>query len=284
MFIHLMDNMITCDKCSKMYSSLITYNNHIRLNRCKIKTNELLCSYCAKKFKSKQWRHKHEIKCKTIHENEMKKLNDKITELEEMVKSSQSNTNNIVNNNIVNNNNNTQVNYFINNYGNEDISHITKRDFLRIFKTRKMSIPKFIEMLHFNKDVPQNHNVYISNYKDNYALIFSDNKWKIIDKNEILRKLIFDSRDLLETEFDEFKASELKNKMDERSMELFQEYLNNVEEDNIMNGLKETIKLLLYNEKDMVLEFKRKITNGITEKGILTINTSFSHRENMSIV
>jgi hypothetical protein len=143
-----------------------------------------------------------------------------------------------------------------NNYGSEDVSHI--------FKTRKMSIPKFIEM------VPQNHNVYISNYKDNYALIFSDNKWKI------LRKLIFDSRDLLETEFDEFKVSELKNKM-----ELFQEYLNNVEEDTIMNGLKETIKLLLYNEKDMVIEFKRKITNGITEKGVLTINTSSLHRENI---
>lgn len=277
-----MNNAVTCDKCSKIYSSISSYNRHIKLGRCKIKINEMLCNYCNKSFKSKQNRQKHEIKCKDTRDNEMKKLNDKIIELEELVKSSQSSTNNIVNNNIINNNNNnTQVNYFINNYGNEDISHITKRDFLRIFKTRKMSIPKFIEMLHFNKDVPQNHNVYISNYKDNYALIFSDNKWKIIDKNEILRKLIFDSRDLLETEFDEFKASELKNKMDERSMELFQEYLNNVEEDNIMNGLKETIKLLLYNEKDMVLEFKRKITNGITEKGLLTINTSFSHRENI---
>lgn len=196
-----------------------------------------------------------------------------------MVKLSQpSTTNNIVNNNIVNN---TQVNYFINNYGDEDVSRITKRDFLRIFKTRKMSIPKVIEMIHFNKDLPQNHNVYISNYKDNYALIFTDNKWKIIDKNEILRKLIFDSRDLLETEFLEFKASELKNKMDERSMELFQDYLDNVEDDNIMNGLKETIKLLLYNEKDMVIELKRKITNGVTEKGLLTINSSYLQHENI---
>ena len=274
-----MDNTIACDKCSKMYSSISSYNRHIRLNRCKIKTNEMVCNYCDKSFKSKQSRQNHEIKCKDTRDKEIKKLNDKIIELEKIVKSNQpSTTNNIVNNN---NNNNTQINYFINNYGNEDVSHISKRDFLRIFKTRKMSIPKFIEMLHFNKDVPQNHNVYISNYKDNYALIFSDNKWKIIDKNEILRKLIFDSRDLLETEFDEFKASELKNKMDQRSMELFQEYLNNVEEDTIMNGLKETIKLLLYNEKDMVIEFKRKITNGITEKGVLTINTSSLHHKNI---
>ena len=278
-----MDNAITCEKCSKIYSSLLSYNNHIRLNRCKIKTNEMVCNYCDKNFKSKQSRQKHEIKCKTTHDTEIKKLNDKIIELEKMVKLSQpSTTNNIVNNNnnIVNN---TQVNYFINNYGDEDLSRITKRKFLRIFKTQKMCIPKVIEMIHFNKDLPQNHNVYISNYKDNYALIFTDNKWKIIDKNEILRKLIFDSRDLLETEFLEFKASELKNKMDERSMELFQDYLNNVEQedDNIINGLKETIKLLLYNEKDMVIELKRKITNGITEKGLLTINTSYLHQENI---
>jgi len=273
-----MDNAITCDKCSKLYSSASSYNRHIKLSRCKIKVNEMVCSYCDKSYKSKQNRQKHEIKCRDMRDNEIKRLNEKIVELEKTVILTQpSITNNIVNNN----NTNTQVNYFINNYGNEDTSHITKRDFLRIFKTRKMSIPTFIEMLHFNKDAPQNHNVYISNYKDCYALIFSNNKWKIIDKNEILRKLIFDSRDLLETEFDEFKASELKNKMDERSMELFQEYLDNVEEDNIMNGLKETIKLLLYNEKDMVLEFKRKVTNGITEKGVLTINTSFSHRENV---
>jgi len=237
----------------------------------------MVCNYCDKSFKSKQGRQKHEIKCKDVRENEIKKLNDKIKELETIVKETKPTTVNN-NNNIVNN---TQVNYFINNYGDEDVSHITKRGFLEIFKKRKLSIPEFIKRVHFNKEMPQNHNVYISNYKDNYALIFTDNKWKIIDKNEILRNLIFNSRDLLETEFDEFKASELKHKMDERSMELFQEYLNNVEEDTIMNGLKETIKLLLYNEKDMVIEFKRKVTNGITEKGVMTINTTFLQQENL---
>ena len=54
-------------------------------------------------------------------------------------------------NNIVNN---TQVNYFINNYGDEDVSHITRRGFLEIIKKNKLCIPEFI------KDVPQNHNVY----------------------------------------------------------------------------------------------------------------------------
>jgi hypothetical protein len=81
-----MDNAITCEKCSKMYSSLITYNNHIRLNRCKVKINEMVCNYCDKTFKSKQWRQKHEINCKTTHDTEIKKLNDKINNLEILVK------------------------------------------------------------------------------------------------------------------------------------------------------------------------------------------------------
>ena len=275
-----MESAITCEKCSKMYSSMLSYNNHIRLDRCKVKINEMLCNYCDKSFKSKQWRQKHEIKCKEVRDIEIKKLNDKIKELEMLVKETKPTTvnNTVNNNNIVNN---TQVNYFINNYGDEDVSHITRRGFLEIIKKNKLCIPEFIKRVHFNKDVPQNHNVYISNYKDNYALIFTDNKWKIIDKNEILRKLIFDSHDLLETEFLKFKAGELKHNMDETSMERFQEYLDNVDDDDIMNRLKETIKLLLYNEKDMVIEFKRKITNGITEKGVMTINPTFLHQDNL---
>jgi hypothetical protein len=51
----------------------------------------MVCNYCDKKFKSKQSRQKHEIKCKDTHDKEIKKLNDKITELEN-AKSCQSNT------------------------------------------------------------------------------------------------------------------------------------------------------------------------------------------------
>jgi hypothetical protein len=80
------ENGLTCAKCSKIYSSLLSYNNHIRLNRCKIKINEMVCNYCNKNFKSKQGRQKHEINCKTTHDAEIKKLNDKINNIELLVK------------------------------------------------------------------------------------------------------------------------------------------------------------------------------------------------------
>ena len=88
---NIVENAITCGKCSKIYSCNTSYNQHITLGRCKIKTNEMVCGYCYKSFKSKQHRKKHEIKCKDTHNNEIKKLNDKITELEN-VKSPQYST------------------------------------------------------------------------------------------------------------------------------------------------------------------------------------------------
>ena len=80
------ENGVTCDKCSKIYSSISSYNRHIKLGRCKIKTNEMICNYCDKIFKSKQSRQKHEIKCKPTHDNQIKKINDKINNLEILVK------------------------------------------------------------------------------------------------------------------------------------------------------------------------------------------------------
>ena len=65
---------------------MLSYNNHIRLDRCKVKINEMLCNYCDKSFKSKQWRQKHEIKCKEVRDIEIKKINDKINNLEMLVK------------------------------------------------------------------------------------------------------------------------------------------------------------------------------------------------------
>ena len=35
-----------------------------------------------------------------------------------------------------------------------------------------MSIPALVEYVHFNKDIPEYNNVYISNMRDNYVMIY----------------------------------------------------------------------------------------------------------------
>ena len=80
------ESAITCEKCSKIYSATSSYNRHINLGRCKVKINEMVCNYCDKSFKSKQGRQKHEINCKGVRDIEIKKLNEKIKELETITK------------------------------------------------------------------------------------------------------------------------------------------------------------------------------------------------------
>ena len=57
------------------------------------------------------------------------------------------------------NNNNIINNTIINNFGNERTDYITLDDMIQIFKCGDNIIPKYIELKHFNKEFPENHNI-----------------------------------------------------------------------------------------------------------------------------
>lgn len=151
----------------------------------------------------------------------------------------------------------------INNFGNENTSYISKIDFLKLFETG-------YKMIHFNKHFPQNHNVYKRGCKNEYVLIFSDNKWKLNRRVNVLRRLIFKSCRLLITEFDLFNEGELKDTMDVEPKRLLQQYLSAIHEEEILNtndmyysgildDLQEAIEPLLYKGKSMVTEYRIKV-------------------------
>jgi len=56
----LIDEGITCKKCGKIYSNNVTFNKHIKLNRCKIIDDTILCRYCKMSFKNQYIRKTHE--------------------------------------------------------------------------------------------------------------------------------------------------------------------------------------------------------------------------------
>jgi len=58
--INLVDDGITCKTCGKIYSNSVTFNKHIKLNRCKISDDSILCRYCKMTFKNKYIRKTHE--------------------------------------------------------------------------------------------------------------------------------------------------------------------------------------------------------------------------------
>jgi hypothetical protein len=80
-----MENAITCEKCCKIYKNMITYKQHLTLNRCKIKILDLNCSICDKTFSRFQTKQIHELKCKKkltyIVENKLQLIQNTIGEI-----------------------------------------------------------------------------------------------------------------------------------------------------------------------------------------------------------
>jgi hypothetical protein len=142
---------LTCPKCMKSFSNNVNKNKHIKKNRCKAKT--ILNLY-------------------NNHENNNLPPSLYIN--------GNNNNNNTTNNNIINN--------IINNFGCERTDYITFDDMIKILTCGDFVIPQYIQMKHFNKDFPENHNIKYEKYKG--CLIKKDNRWNITDLNNLADNLL----------------------------------------------------------------------------------------------
>jgi hypothetical protein len=238
-----MTTSITCSVCSKTYKSKHGYSNHLLLKRCKVKDCSVECSYCNKIFSNKYNKRVHEIKCLQSYNN------IKIKALEEELKIMRTtNPTQIVNNNTTNNTNNGTINnIIINSFGSEDTSYITNKQIIKALKMCKEFPLEMIKITHFNKDKPENHNIYKPNFKDKYVKYFNDNIWKIGDAKRIMTELYMSKMDIAEEKFDE-----LKKYLSEISQGRFQWFLDNREEPEVMSEVLKKIAEMLYNERGCI--------------------------------
>ena len=92
----------------------------------------------------------------------------------------------------VGNTTNIQNNIHVNNYGNEDLTHISKSMMDDLITIPYRMIPKMIAAVHFNDEKPQNKNIFIPNKKDKFVKIFKNNKWIYQDREKAINKLVDD--------------------------------------------------------------------------------------------
>ena len=238
------DMSITCNVCLKSYKTRTTFNRHV----CKAIDNSTICKFCNKEFKTKYNRKNHEIKCNETHNQSLLEENEKlkliIKELETNKTDQPMNVTNITNNGNITNNT-----IIINNLGNEDISHITQKQMIRLLRMNKECPVEMIKMIHFNTEKPENHNIYKPNFKDKYVKYCENNIWKIGDLMKIVTELYLSKMDIAEEKFEE-----LKQFLEDSKKNRFQQLLDNREEPEIMGGILERIKEILYNEKNVITE------------------------------
>ena len=167
--------MYQCKKCNKNYKTKKYLIEHEKICNG---INILTCPKCMFTFSSRSSKSAH-----------IKKNNCKAKSIIHLVNKETDNENKpslYINGN---NNNNIINNTIINNFGNERTDYITLDDMIQIFKCGDNIIPKYIELKHFNKEFPENHNIKYE--KNKGCLIKNDNRWGLTNL-DILSNKLFD--------------------------------------------------------------------------------------------
>ena len=292
------EQIFQCPTCLKIVSRNDVLQNHIK-NNCKgSNTRKIKCDYCAYTFSKPSNLKKHNNGyCKiqngmnNIIQNanantninmttpeiieELKNLKEEIIRLKQYQKESptmidSNNTNNIT---INNNTNNTTQNITNNQniilvaFGKENFDDVlTHEEKIKIFERGLSSVTVLTEHIHFNEKIPQYNNCYISNRRDNMAVVYDGRKWSLTNVDNIVQTLIDNGKYYLETEYNESKEKydnsvnqTDKNKiLSDKAITQFGRYLAIKDDEDLQKRYDNDVKLIMYNNKEVVIKNKKR--------------------------
>ena len=239
-------NNFTCKYCGKAYKYSQGLSKHIKYTCKKNKDEDLreLVKLLNERMKTMEDNHKE---TQILLKREIKKRDKEIVRRDKQItklsKKLQINNGNIITNNY--------HNITLLDYKNTDVSHLTHDDYIQSIKRVNHCVKTLTEKIHYNPKKPENMNIYISNLKNDYVTMYENGEW-------ILKKGIediYDHKEILLEEWienEQDKYPELRDK--------FEKYLHNKEDDNILNNIKQEIRLMMYNKKNQVVTNQKNDT------------------------
>lgn len=222
-----------------------------------IKDTKHVCK-CGKSYSYYSGLYVHQKKC-TIHIKEVQffsiveKLEKEIEKLKEGSSTTVTNSNN---NNSNNNSNNTMNNTIVvNNFGYEDISHLSPQFIEKCLCYMSMGFKGLTQAIHLDKNKPENHTIKVTNIKSPYVSVIKDGKWVYKDKDEALSDLIWKENQILKSHYEENEV-DMKRRWTAHKLEVVKGWLDRLEdEDNeLWTRLKKEIFLILINNRDVLME------------------------------
>tara|TARA_B100000886_G_scaffold53109_1_gene32684 strand:- start:270 stop:1169 length:900 start_codon:yes stop_codon:yes gene_type:complete len=240
-----------CEFCEKEYKHIQSLNKHLK--KCEEKKKDDTVKESMTELVNLLNEELSEIR--EQHQKEMEKRDKEMEkrdkQIEELIKKAGINT---TNNNITN----VQNNIKLLNYKDTDTSDLTENDYVKCLEHYNFCVPHLIRRIHFNPKKPENHNVYISNLKNSYVMVYANDKWKVKNRDETITELIDDKQVLLEQKIQEWVKEGNKYP---RIMAKFSRYIEKRENSKVLNAIKEDIKLTLYNNRNMIIENNKLLEN-----------------------
>ncbi len=240
----LQDVVLKCGYCFKIFSRRDNLARHQNTSCQLRKEREEIYQSLLKKMENME----NEIK-------ELRSENNRLVNITNSNDNITTNTNSHNTNNMINSNNQT-FNIQLVAFGKEDKQSMNNKEIFNILRRGFGSVPELVKAVHFNEEHPENHNIYISNMRDNYVMVYDGEKWALRDRTETIKNLFDDGRDFLVLRNDQMKEKyNDAHKKYIRKFERFDYDIDNYPEkrDEILND----IKLILYNKKDLPLKVRK---------------------------
>jgi len=237
------DNVkITCKYCNKIFKHQSSLPKHIKYTCKQSKDEDLKELVRLLNLQLEQQRSDSEKKDK-IMEKKDKIMEKKDKQLENQQKQIDKLMDKLQVPQQINNNTNIQNNNFRLSYKETDVSHLTDTDYRTAINNIIMCVKTLIEIVHLDPEHPENMNIYISNLKDKYIMVYTGETWELKNREYEMNHLYDHNEMLLSEWLSEHGTQDLR--------ERFERYLSRKE--GAINMIHEEIKLMLYNKRHLAL-------------------------------
>ena len=271
-----------CEPCKMYFKSKTNLERHKTTNRHKKQTTtsntELYKCDCGKFYAHRPSFYRHKKECSSVtqmtieasinqnetviqmlqerldkQDKELEKKDQEMEQLRKKVETLIEKTNGSTTNNNIQTLNNieTQNVIVVNSFGNENTEYLTDQNITGLIKNNGpvTCIPKIIERIHFDPHHPENHNIKVTNVKNNYAKIIKDNKWVTTNKKKAIDSMIETSYVLLEEKYQDNKDS-----ISEFRQERFEDFQNKYTQEDkcTMKIIKDEVDLTLINGTEKI--------------------------------
>ena len=223
----------TCEYCKKSFDHKGAFERHNnRKNPCtrQILNDDLKCKLCEKEYEFASSLYKH---IKEKH-NDEQYINIEKQNIEQ-----HNNTNVNVD---VEGDFNVDGDVKVVKFGEENLSYISDDTFKKIIGRGFKSLEEFMNHVHFNKDHPENHNIYVASLKDGHVVTYNGKRWDVGLADQMLDDLIQQKSDILEEKYDE-----IADKLSPMESKKFNNFINRKDDAKVNLKLKRELRVQLYN-------------------------------------